>query len=210
VALAALMLTACSSSGKKSGSAPLTGPTYTTAQANAALVLGTDLPAGYVKDPAYQHDEMPGGCDAVDKVLNKDHSLNPMFAVASFRNGDSASSFDHEIELYATPADAAAQYDALIAALRACPSWQLTLGGESATLSLTPGRTGVIGQRSAVLDLKVDTGADKFRGQEVIAVTGNAVVSLAESGPFGSSDDPRVDILTLTTKLVQRLRATTS
>jgi hypothetical protein len=36
------------------------------------------------------------------------------------------------------------------------------------------------------------------------------LVSVAESGPFGSSDDPRVDLLTLTTKLVQRLRSQAS
>jgi hypothetical protein len=206
VSAAVALMTAGCSSGKAKPAA-VTGPTYTPTQASAAVILATDLPTGYAKDPGYRHDPVPGGCAAVDAVLKTDSQLAPSYSVASYRNGDSQSSVDHEVALYATPAAAAAQFDALIKALKACPSWSISLGGATATLSLTPSRPDVIGKRSAVLDLKVDSAAEKFRGREVLAVSGNALVSLAESGPAGSNDDPRIDLLTLTTKLVQRLRA---
>lgn len=203
VALAAL--TACSAEDKKPAANAV--PSYTTADASKALIVQSDLPSSYSQNLGYRHDELPPGCPAVDEFRGADAALVPTFAVISFRNPETTGSVDHEVEVYPSAKDADTQFDALIAALKTCKSWDFNFGGMSATLSLTPTRPGVIGQRSAVLNLAVDSRDTKVRGQEVLAVSGNALVSLAESGPLGASDDPRIDLLTLATKLVQRLRA---
>lgn len=207
LALAA-SLAACSGSGKPAHTAiPVTGPTYTEAQAAASLLTASDLPGGYTKDPGYQHDPIPEGCPAVDAALTKEATLSPRFAVTSYRMADDASSIDHEVELFSSPKDAAAQYDRLVAALGTCKSWPLAAGSSMATISLTPSEPGVLGGRSTLLTLLVDAGQDKVAGKAVLAVSGNAVVSLAESGIAGSESDPRVDLRTLARKLLQRLRA---
>ena len=204
---AAALVSACSSSGGKPATKPVTGPTYTDAQATAGLLLASDLPDGYKRDPGYQHDSVPGGCKAVDDALTKEASLSPRFLVTSYRIADDSSSIDHEIELFASPAAAAAQYDRLIAALGTCKSWPLAAGTSSATISLTPSESGVLGERSTLLTLLVDAGQDKVGGKALFAVSGNAIFSLAESGSLGSDSDPRVDLRTLARKLLQRLRA---
>lgn len=208
--IAAALLSACSSDGDKAAAKPVTGPTYTDAQASAALLVASDLPQGYKADEGYQHDQIPGGCAAVDEALTKEAALSPRFAVTSYRIADDSSSIDHEIELFASPADAAAQYDRLVAALMSCKSWPLAAGSSPATISLTPSDAGVLGERSTLLTLLVDAGQDKVGGKAVLVVSGNAIVSLAESGGLGSDSDPRVDLRTLARKLVQRLRAQAS
>lgn len=208
LALAA-SLVACSSD-KAAGptSSPVTGPTYTDAQASAGLLVVGDLPSGYTRDPGYTHDQIPGGCDAVDAALAKESKLSPRFAVTSFRITDDSSSIDHEIELFPTPAEAAGHYDRLVAALAKCPSWPLPTGGSTpATISLTPSEPGVLGERSTLLTLLVDAGEAKVGGRALMAVSGNAVVLLAESGSVGTHSDSRVDLRTLGLKLMQRLRA---
>lgn len=205
----AVSLVACSSD-KVSGptSAPVTGPTYTEAQASAGLLVRGDLPSGYTQDASYTHDQIPGGCDAVDAALAKESGLSPRFAVTSYRVASDSSSIDHEIELFATPADAAGHYDRLVAALTKCTSWPLPTGGSTpATISLTPSEPGVLGERSTLLTLLVDAGEAKVGGRALMVVSGNAVVLLAESGSVGTDSDPRVDLKALGLKLMQRLRA---
>lgn len=210
LALTVGLLTACSSGGSSTSRAtapPATGPTYTEAQASAGLLVVGDLPRGYKQDPGYTHDPIPGGCDAVDTVLAKEAALSPRFAVTSYRIADDSSSIDHEIELFATPADAAGHYDRLVAALTKCTSWPLAAGGSTpATISLTPSDPGVLGGRSTLLALLVDAGEAKIGGRALLAVSGNAVVLLSESGSVGSDSDPRVDLRTLGRSLMQRLR----
>lgn len=209
-ALAVGLLAACSSGGGKADTRTppkATGPTYTEAQASAGLLVVGDLPSGYTRDPGYTHDQIPGGCDAVDAALAKESGLNPRFAVTSYRITDDSSSVDHEIELFATPTDAAEHYDRLVAALTTCTSWPLPTGGSTpATISLTPSEPGVLGERSTLLTLLVDAGEAKVGGRALMAVSGNAVVLLAESGSVGTDSDPRVDLRTLGLKLMQRLR----
>ena len=212
IALAA-SLAACSSGTKsdKSAGSPTPQATksaalLTEAQAKAALPVVADLPAGFKTDE-YSHNDLPGGCPAVDAAVKAEQALKPTYVGASFSKDDSGYSVDTEIAILPSAEAAKTLLQTYQRAFVACPSWKVTQEGESGTIGVKVEGNPQVGDLALLLTLSGDVSGQKYGGSQYVAQVGNTLSFASEGGPEGHTDDPKVELPGVISSMVNKLKA---
>jgi hypothetical protein len=206
-------LTSCGGSAKKADSGATPSPTpspvevYTAEQARLALLVNADLPAAYLNDKEYTHDDLPDGCPAVEAATAADKTADPTWVVTRFDMGQTDLSIDEEIGVYSDPAEAASILDTYTKAFATCGSWTATQdGGPSGSITIAHKASPSIGDKAEEFSLTAKVEDQVFGGDQYIVLVGNALVFVLESGSGTQQDDPTVNLGELTKTLVERLQ----
>lgn len=207
----ALVLTGCGGDGgggnaaspsatsaSETGSPSATPTPVAEAQLKTALLVASDLPAGWIADPDEAGDEdeddAPKECPQLDDA--DDLLGDAPEASASFAKGDSGPFFSEEVASAATEAEITAALQAFDKALASCPSFTTTEDGTTMTAKIAPLRLGEIGDESVAYRMTVtfdggnyvvDTVASRVRTYGVIVI-GTSVKSSGGGGTLTTAE----------------------